>query len=175
MSTTQAMKDHLVVVPYKGITIFVMPDYYMEDGIRMPVGLTRAFEIADAVGMRLPTPDMVDAIYKAAEIKLSPTPMDWRGAMTSMDYFIRHDAKIEEQLEAYGDVTGKLIAGHKKDIVNIARNSSKVAIYGWHQRNGLPIQNYNARSHHREYKDYSHGLRLVSKNGKDKQGRLVRV
>ena len=37
-----------------------------------------------------------------------------------------------------------------------------VAIYGFHQLNGVPIQGLNAFSHDDSYTDYSHGTRLFS-------------
>jgi hypothetical protein len=37
----------------------------------------------------------------------------------------------------------------------------RVALYGWHDLNGAPIQPLSTR-HGEHYLDYSHGLRLVS-------------
>ena len=55
----------------------------------------------------------------------------------------------------------KLIACHKKKVVHIDKNSSRVAIYGWHRRSGEPIQPYST-VHHDEDFDYSHVIRPVS-------------
>lgn len=162
-----------VPVEYDGMTIYVTPDYYMESGVRVSVGLTRAFEIADAHNMMLPTTGMVDAIWDAAEIKLDPRPLPPSDEMTSYNYLIRHETIVNEQLKAFGNVRGKLIAGHKKDIIRINRDHPKVAIYGWHRANGRPIQPYST-VHGREYHDYSHGLRLVSKIAR-KDGRRVEL
>lgn len=160
----------LAPVPYNGMTIYVTPDYYMEDGIRMPVGLPRAWQIADAAGMIFPTTTrMVDAIWQAADIKLAPRPMTPGPQMTSLDYFRRHHAIIEGQLAGR---TG-LIAGHKKDVMRISRNSSRVAIYGWHRTNGNAIQPYDATTHGATYRDYSHGLRLVYPYGYQADGTRV--
>ena len=167
--------EGLCPVQYNGLTIFVTPDYYKEDGIRMPVGLTRALEIANERNMILPTPEIVDAIWEQADIRLIPTPLPPTNEMTKMSYFRRHDAIIEQQLGSYDTRGLKLIAGHKKDIVSINPNSRKVAIYGWHRSSGKPIQPYNARSHGREYRDYSHGLRLVSENAIDSNGVVVQL
>ena len=54
----------------------------------------------------------------------------------------------------------KLIAGHKKDVVYMHINSSRVAIYGWHRLTGEHIQPYSS-VHHDEYYDYNHGVRPV--------------
>lgn len=139
--------------------IEVSTDYYTEGGLRMPVGLTRAFNIADSYNCRLPTREEVDLIWREADIKLNPIPMTPSSEMTSYSYFKRHNDLIEEQLNGMS-THGKLIAGHKKDILGTDRNSPRVYIYGWHRKSGVPIQP-PSRVHHREYADYSHGLRLV--------------
>ncbi len=58
---------------------------------------------------------------------------------------------------------GPLVGGIKKDVVItplLASNPGKVAIYGWHQLNGQPIQPLYL-GHGVSYVDYSHGIRLV--------------
>jgi hypothetical protein len=100
---------------------------------------------------------MVDAIWRAADVRRRPQFMTPDSTMTTMPVFIEHNRRIEEQLAGR---TG-LIAGHKKDIVDAGRNNSRVAIYGWQYADGSNVQPYNNRSHGREYRDYSHGLRLV--------------
>ena len=152
------LKTGFTELDFNGRKILVMNDYYMEDGIRMPVGLTRAFQIADSLGMYLPTKELVDAVWRAATTRLEPIPLPPATEMTSLPYFKKHDKLIEDQLKALGNPTG-LIAGHKKDILDTRRTGSKVKIYGWHRTNGVPIQNVST-VHHREYADYSHGLRL---------------
>jgi len=150
------------LIHIKKLNIYVTPDYYMENGVRMPVGLNDAFKIADKYGMRLPTIKEVDAIYEAADIKLRPIFMKPGPQMSSLEYIQRHNRMIEEQIEKlnYKNTNGLLIAGHKKDLINIGRNSSRVAIYGWHRFNGTPVQPYST-VHHKDYFDYSHGLRLI--------------
>jgi len=148
-------------IKYEDLTILVSADYYMEDGIRMPVDLPRAYEIADEYDMLLPTVDMVDAIWEQADIRLDPQPLPPGPEMTKISYFRRHNDLIEDQLSGM-DTKGKLIAGHKKDLIRVRRNSPKVAIYGWHRSNGKPIQPYST-VHGSYYADYSHGLRLISK------------
>lgn len=58
-----------------------------------------------------------------------------------------------------------LIAGIKKDVVitDLLTRSSKpnrVAIFGWHKPDGIPIQPLYT-GHVNWYVDYSHGIRLV--------------
>lgn len=60
-----------------------------------------------------------------------------------------------------------LTSGHKKDVVITNRlypnnPNKRVAIYGWIQSNGQPIQGLNPVSHEDTYEDYSHGIRMIS-------------
>lgn len=147
-----------IKVPFETSYICVSPDYYMVDDIRMPLSLPDAQRIAKEHNAILPTPAMVDAIWRYADIKLQPSPLPAGPQMTTMAYFIRHNAIIEDQLKGMA-TNGKLIAGHKKDLVQPSR-AGRVAIYGWHYPSGGYIQPLS-HVHGAEYKDYSHGLRLI--------------
>ena len=149
-------------------TICVMPDYLAvgndKDFLRMPMGFAAATEVAARLGFVLPTPRMVDAIYRQSERQLNPQPLRAGPAMRSTAYFTRHNADIATQTQRLGIVPGLLLAGHKKDVVLSNRLDShpgRVAIYGWHQANGEPIQTLST-AHGVEYVDYSHGIRLVA-------------
>ena len=75
-----------------------------------------------------------------------------------------HNEKIDAQSRARGGIPGTLVSGHKKDLVispRLTSNPEKLAIYGWHQLNGVPIQPLST-VHGACYADYSHGIRLVS-------------
>ena len=146
------------------IIICVTPDYLAlgsdRDHVRVPMGLPAARQIASRFGMTLPTPKMVDAIWAQSDVRLSPAPMPAGPQMSSTDYFLRHNATIEGQLGRQGG----LVSGHKKDVVIASRmqsNPGRVAIYGWHRRNGSPIQPVST-VHGATYADYSHGIRLVA-------------
>jgi hypothetical protein len=147
-----------IPIEFEDRTLCVSPDYYSVDGVRTPVGMTEALEIADRERAFLPTPAMVDAIWDRADIQLEPITMTPGPQMTSDDYYHRHNAMIEEQLQGV-DTDGLLIAGHKKDIVQ-NQQSNRVTIYGWHRSSGDPIQPVYS-GHGWDYRDYSHGLRLV--------------
>ncbi len=149
-------------------TVCVMPDYLAvgsdTDFLRMPMGLKAAAEVATRLGFVLPTPRMVDAIYRESARHLRPQPLKAGPAMRSTAYFRRHDADIVAQLRRFGIAPGVLLAGHKKDVVLSNRLDShpgRIAIYGWHVANGEPIQPLST-AHGIEYVDYSHGIRLVS-------------
>lgn len=148
-------------------TIFVTPDYVCigrdDDFARIPMTPLIAQPIADAFDCLLPTRKMVDAIYAQASVKLAPAPI----SPATVDIMLattmyRHHEMVEEQRA--GQPLGALIGGIKKDVVItplLASNPGRVAIYGWHQLNGTPIQPLYL-GHVDWYVDYSHGIRLVS-------------
>jgi len=151
------------------ITLCVMPDYLAlgsdSDFVRVPLGLPAASLIAERFDMVLPTTRMVDAIHAQAGVRLRPSPMTPGAQMASTDYFLRHNATLESQRRSAGAGLGMLVSGHKKDLVlsnRLERNPGRVAIYGWHQANGQPIQPLST-VHGAAYADYSHGIRLVSR------------
>jgi hypothetical protein len=85
--------------------------------------------------------------------------------MTTVPVFSNHNAIVRaqraEQLKAHP--LGALVAGHQKDVVLSAKLASapgKVAIYGWHQTNGVPIQPLYLK-HTAAWVDYSQCIRLV--------------
>ena len=142
---------------------FVLPDYLSigsdNDFARIPLSPMTAQVIADSLNCFLPTRKIVDDIYRSAKVKLEPVPMyAFRDSSVTM---YQHNLIIE------GQKKGKkgLIAGIKKDVVisgKISRDPKpgRVAIYGWHQLNGKPIQPLYT-GHVNWYVDYSHGIRLV--------------
>jgi hypothetical protein len=150
------------------LTICVTPDYLAigsdTDFLRIPMGLRTAVATAARFGFVLPTPKMVDAIYDQAEVHLRPQPLPPGPAMRSNAYYWEHQERIREQLLAFHAPLGALAAGQKKDLVvsnRLWRKLGRVAIYGWHQRAGAPIQPLST-VHGARYADYSHGVRLVS-------------
>jgi hypothetical protein len=151
-------------------TIFVTPDYLAigsdADYFLLPLSPYTAQRIADALHCSLPTPRMVDAIYAAADVRLSPSPIPPSPAMTSVAVFSNHNAIIQMQRADTFSAhpLGALLAGHKKDVVLSARLANapgKVAIYGWHKTNGIPIQPLYL-GHTAEWVDYSQCIRLVA-------------
>lgn len=160
-------------------TIQVASDYLSigtpDDFVRVGCSLPMARKICSLLGYRLPTVEEVDAIWKAADVKLRPQP--WAPPpgvprteenQCGVDVMQLHNHWIEVQRAGR---TG-LIAGHKKDVVEdptLLTHPDKVAIYGWHQLNGVPIQslfpsrNSPASTGHERnfYQDYSHGIRFI--------------
>jgi hypothetical protein len=144
-------------------TLHVAADYAAigvdDDFVRMPMSPITAQRLADQLGFVLPTKKLVDAIYAAAIVKLAPSPLPPGPQMMSNDYYRRHHDAIEAQRAGRAG----LIAGHKKDVVvtkRLTARPDRVAIYGWHQRDGRPIQPLSL-VHKASYADYSHGIRFV--------------
>lgn len=149
-----------------------------EDFVRVPCGAIAAQKLADAAHAVLPTPSLVDAIWRAADVKLEPLPLvppdgvyggAWGKYMQSVDALLEHHGLVEAGGERNGHhVAGRggragLVAGHKKDVVNtvrLAAHPTRVAIYGWPELNGKSIQSLSLL-HESAYSDYSHGIRLV--------------
>ena len=150
------------------VTICVTPDYLSignnRDFVRIPMGLPAAAEIADRFGFLLPTTRMVDAIYSQAGLHLEPSPMEANSLMRSTKYLWLHNQTVERQCAGVDRTLNELIAGQKKDLVlsnRLRTYTGRVAIYGWHRMNGVPIQPLST-VHGAQYADYSHGVRLVS-------------
>lgn len=175
-------------VQYQGETYLVAPHYIA------PVGIGEAAKIAKAQGYELPTKGLVDAIYQAADLKLDPLergpsskpPNDYTyNSMNplypvGLEANIDQLARIQRQIEkADPDRQYKLLGGTHKDIIydkipfGEHAGEMTLGIYGWHRRNGKPIQDMmwghnDGRVTKKnpggdDWKDYSQGLRLVKK------------
>jgi len=144
-------------------TYYVSPDYLCvgtdNDWARVNITPRAAQRIADSLDCFLPTRKMTDDIYKAATVKLEPVPMyAFRDSTPTM---WQHHLIVEGQRKGRKG----LIAGIQKDVVisgKISRDSrpDRVAIYGWHQLNGKPIQPLYT-GHVFWWVDYSQGIRLI--------------
>jgi hypothetical protein len=150
------------------IKYLVSPDYISigndQDFIRMPLSPLTYQKIANEYGCSLPTRKMVNQIWSAASVKLEPSPNGppYDATMMGVAAAIKNNAKIEKLRSAHP--LGKLVAGHKKDVVltkELVTKKNKVAIYGWFYSNGKVIQNLNSQDHDASYSDYSHGGRLI--------------
>lgn len=150
-------------------TFYVTPDYLAvgsdEDYFLTPISPNMAQRIADLTGCSLPTRKMVNDIYAAALVKLGPSPIPPSSAMITVPVFSNHNAIVRTQREKYLKQfpLGALAAGHQKDVVicaSLANASGKVAIYGWHQTNGIPIQPLYL-GHSAAWVDYSQCTRLA--------------
>jgi len=142
---------------------YAAPDYLSlgtnSDWARINITPMAAQKLADSLGCFLPTRKMVDEIYRASTVKLPPVPMyAFRDSTPTM---WQHHLIIEGQRKGRKG----LIAGIKKDLVISAavkndKRPNRVAIYGWHQPDGKPIQPLYT-GHVNWWVDYSQGVRLI--------------
>ena len=151
------------------VTYFVTPDYLAvgsdDDYFLMPMTPILAQRIANATGTTMPTRRMVNQIWQAAPLKLSPRTIPPSDQMTTISVMYEHHLMVWEQREPVLDEhpPGTLVGGHKKDVIisnRIHNQAGRVVIYGWHYLNGTPIQPLYS-GHSETYADYSHGIRLV--------------
>jgi hypothetical protein len=151
--------------------IYVLPDYLAigsdADHFYMPMTPILAQWVADLTSTTLPTRKMVGATWTAAPVKLNPSPIAPSAAMVTVPVFWDHNVTVRGQRSANAAALGTLVGGNKKDVVVSPQlvtytNFKRVAIFGWHQSNGVPIQNIYF-GHEETYADYSHGIRLVNK------------
>jgi hypothetical protein len=154
----------------------VMPDYLAvgseTDFVRMPMTPQAAQRIADRFACTLPTRKMVETIDHHADLHLPPRTLTEN--RESIATFLRHHKIIEQQRS--GKPLGPLTIGLKKDIVlspRIFERPNRLAIYGWRQLDGRPIQPLTI-VHSNRYVDYSHGARLVS-NAIEVDGKSWRI
>jgi hypothetical protein len=145
-------------------TYRVLSDYLATgsdaDFVRWPMTPQLAQRIAEGYGASLPTKKMVDDIARQATVRLAPIPLT--KAREALTTFVQHHELIEAQ---WGEQPRSLVAGVKKDIVvtnRLTERPRRLAIYGWHHRDGTPIQPLTI-VHHDGYVDYSHGVRLVQR------------
>jgi hypothetical protein len=138
----------------------------------MPVTPHLAQNIADILGCVLPTRKMVDDIYRSAHVKLEPQPLTEE--RESLATFLKHHRLVQQTWHDWRPQ--QLVAGSKKDIVvtnRLLERPGRVAIYGWHKKDGTPIQPLTT-VHVDWYVDYSHGVRLIDQWCQvDGQPRLV--
>lgn len=157
-------------------SIEVMPDYLAigsdADFVRIPMTPQTAQQIADLFGCTLPTRKIVDAIDKTAKVRIAPHPLTQNREAAAT--FHEHHDIIEKQRS--GKPLGLLITGIKKDIVlspRIFERPQRLAIYGWQQLDGTPIQPLTI-VHWDRYVDYSHGVRLV-RNAIEVDGKKCKI
>ena len=158
-----------------------------EDYVRIPVDPVTAQAIADKAGALLPTAQMVDQIYAAAQLTLPPLPRNyWKtgpAKQASSEAYLEHSTALDAERAKLGGKLDQLAAGHKKDVV-ISTNyidgtgKPRVAFYGWYDSKGVPIEAHPedpakrqtqpvqrgvpVLAHEPAYADYAHGIRLVA-------------
>lgn len=131
-----------------------------------PVAIGQARDLVARLGCELPTPALVDAIWKAADMKIDAAKMVYAGhdgTPRTMNSPETHARQAEKLRELVGDrsfgVDWKLLAGAFKDVVI---HNGKIGLYGWHRIDGRVIQPFFG-GHALAWGDYSQGVRAVRK------------
>lgn len=175
--------DGFVDVECGGVLWKVSPVYFS------PVGIGEAHEIAARAGCELPSPQLVDAIWRAADLKVSPAKTIQKhdgnvATMNSPEAYRRVSEGIAEGVG--GKSLGRdfrLLAGPLKDVVT---DGKRIGLYGMHvedtnefaaelrARSGLALPTHPTVTpgvgfvvqppfygHMPSWVDYSQALRLV--------------
>ncbi|HDR05541.1 MAG TPA: T9SS type A sorting domain-containing protein [Candidatus Marinimicrobia bacterium] len=153
------------------VLYYVLPDYLAvgadSNYFLIPMTPILAQRICNALNLTMPTRKMVNQIWSAAAVKLSPQPIPPSPEMTTIPIMWQHNEIVWGQREPLlsEHPLGELVGGNKKDLVisnKIYGNPppGRVVIYGWHYTDGTPIQPLYS-GHSEDYADYSHGIRLV--------------
>ena len=155
-----------VEVEHDGETWLVCPVYVA------PVSIGQARDLAKQFGCELPSPGLVDAIWRAADCKIDASDMAFT-AEQGNDFTARtmnspetHAYQAEKLAKLVGSrslgVEFKLLAGAFKDVV---MSGGKIGLYGYHRANGKVIQGFYS-GHALAWGDYSQGLRLCRRKAK---------
>ncbi len=145
-------------------TYYVMSDYMAigsdSDFVRMPLTPNSAMQICNQTNCQLITEKISDDVYSASDCRIEPYPLT--SDRDQVAAFVIHNKTIADAIPVKGE--SPLVVGIKKDLVmtnRLKEKTHRVAIYGWHRRDGRVIQPLYV-GHVDWYVDYSHGLRLMS-------------
>ena len=145
-------------------TYYVMSDYLAigsdSDFVRMPLTPKSAMQICDVANCQLITEKISDDVYSASDCRIEPHPLT--SDRDQVSAFVIHNKAVTDAISGKGE--SPLVVGIKKDLVltnRLKEKTHRVAIYGWHHRDGRVIQPLYV-GHVDWYVDYSHGVRLMS-------------
>ena len=160
-----------------GLFVQVSGDGVKFGGVRLCCSQVAAQWVADALGALTPTAGITDAIWRAANIRLGPLPLDPNPG-GNVRAWLREQDRIEAELvEARAwraahmapRLEPDLVADVGKDYVLDARlleRPGQCAIYGWRSLAGVPIQSPATGAsllHRLSFYDYSHAVRVVKR------------
>jgi hypothetical protein len=139
--------------------IRVSSDALKINGVRTDFSAVGAQQVADALGTILPTPTILDLIWKQATIKFAPCNMPPDEKMHSNERMLQHSRCVDQRIEGRSGLAANV--GKDWVLTNaLDRESGMAANYGWFRRGQRPIQTVGTR-HDKVYADYSQIVRLV--------------
>ncbi len=179
---TSTMKPIEVKRPNGDTAIFeVMPDYFKIEGMRVPMAGVTAQRVADYFGLRLPTPQVAEDIYKSANIRFSAKPLSGSGTTVGdkkytgkqvvekgvgYSHFVQnYNEVIDKQLSSKDAKPGDIVAGFAKDVTAPAPGAEKkLGLYGLHDSKGKPIQGGSGQTPHDTviHSEYGSYARFIS-------------
>lgn len=130
-----------------------------------PIAIGDAELVCLELGCELPSPELVDAIYEQADLRIEPVILHHDGTaktMASSDAYKNHRRRTAARITEKSVLVSELllIAGTHKDVVKTS--SGKVGLYGWKRLSGENIQGLFL-GHGPYWIDYSQGVRPVKK------------
>lgn len=151
-------------------TFYVLPDFLCigtdDDYCYTPMGALGAEKVLSLFGAVLPTPKMVDDIYRACDHRQVAEPWGppYDGSMMKTARWPLQTQRVREAMAATPARPGDLVEGHMKNVTVSERMADHKGIdlsfYGWYDEVGEAIQG-DSMSHGAGYCDYSHGVRVV--------------
>lgn len=174
----------------EGLEVEVTADVVSKGGVRLCGPMRSSQYIADAREAMIPTPGIVNAIWKARSLTVTPQSFGWNNASGNwinpggaVPWLLYEADRVQEALLS---AMGKLQAGGadeaslsralsgvwsslSKDYVleyRVLQNPGSCAIYGWHNADGSVIQSGESGAsykHYLDFYDYSHGMRHVKR------------
>jgi len=155
ISTVVGPPESWPIVELAGERWHVAPRYIA------PVARGDVLALADAWECDVPSRELVDAIWRAADVRLDPyslTRPPTLAEASSWAAYADQAARIERALAGREG----LVVGTHKDFASLG--GGRIDLYGWHTLAGRPIEP-GRTSHSATYVDYSQGLRLVRRVG----------
>lgn len=172
-----SLPENMVPVEFNGETWLVAPEYIG------PVGIGEARAIAASLGLELPSSGLVDAIWRAADLRIDPPVRASDGTPKTMSTPAVFEAQRQRIESIIDGRPFTLLAGTHKDVVTLS--NGKPGLYGWNVEipaaftkatgvathtvrgtsgvkvEGGPVVQQEFGGHGLDWKDYSQGLRLV--------------
>ena len=131
--------------------------WYVAPVYLAPVARCDVLAACDAWECDLPSRDLVDAIWRAADVRLDPWRLTRPNTLqtgASWAAYVDQRARIERAI----DGRSGLVVGTHKDFALL--DGKRIDLYGWHDLTGRVIEP-GRTSHNEAHVDYSQGLRLV--------------
>src|SRR5690606_25807727 len=108
----------------------MLADALKLDGVRAAFTAREAQEVADELGVFLPTPKLLDLRFQQATVKDDPSPKYRPGGvgMASAEAIAEHSTRVEQTIGKPGIVANV----GKHWVLHESASPRRAALYGWH-------------------------------------------